>query len=241
VSAAVRYASHLPGDEPVVLVVGRVKLPFAESLLYGRMVQSVSPPGAAPRVLVFVGRAQDALAGRPSSGIGPGEDAVLRDLFRGVGPALAAGSPVLSGRTLDPRGYTEAVGAGGPTIGGDVVAIARGPAPTAALAAAVPVEAVASWPALAGVAVLVLGLLTLMGLGWCRLSLPSCSPGLYVPLAPAFGAAALAAVALVLSHLGVRPASGGAWAAAAIALGASAIAWWAAPRGPGGSDPPVIG
>ncbi len=48
VAAAARYARGLPGDDPAVLVVSRVQLPFAESLLYGRMVQSVSSPAPHP-------------------------------------------------------------------------------------------------------------------------------------------------------------------------------------------------
>src|SRR4029077_18572028 len=116
-------------------------------------------------------------------------------------------------------GFEAATGAGAATIGGDVVAIARGPAPTTAQAVAIRVEAVSPWPRLAGVALLCLAVLTLMGLGWSRLSLPSCSPGIRVLLAPAFGAAALSGVALVLVHMGVRPTAGGAWASAAITFG----------------------
>ena len=71
VSAVARYAQSLPSGTPVILVVGRIRLPFTDSLLYSRMAASVLPVGEAGRVLVFVGRAQDALAGRPSTGRGP--------------------------------------------------------------------------------------------------------------------------------------------------------------------------
>jgi hypothetical protein len=230
VTAAARYARSLPGDGPVVLVIGRTQLPFAESLLYSRMAQSVSPPNRSSRVLVFVGRARDALAGRPSTGIGPGEDAVLRTLFQKVGPALAAGSPVLSGRALDPDGYASAVADGAPTIDGESVAITHGPAPAASLGAAVRVEPVPEWPRLSAVSLLVLTLLTAIGLGWSRFSLPSSAPAVSWLLAPAFGAGTLTLIALVLVHAGVRPSGAGAWVELGLALAASGAAWWAARR-----------
>jgi hypothetical protein len=230
VTAAARYARSLPGDGPVVLVIGRTQLPFAESLLYSRMAQSVSPPNRSSRVLVFVGRAQDALAGRPSTGVGPGEDAVLRTLFQKVGPALAAGSPVLSGRALDPDGYASAVADGASTIDGESVAITRGTLPAASLGAAIRVEPVPEWPRLSAVSLLVLTLLTAIGLGWSRFSLPSSPPAISWLLAPAFGAGALTLIALVLVHAGVRPSGAGAWGELGLALAASGSAWWAARR-----------
>jgi hypothetical protein len=230
VTAAARYARTLPGSGPVVLVIGRTQLPFAESLLYSRMAQSVSPPDRSSRVLVFVGRAEDALAGRPSTGVGPDEDAVLRTLFRTVEPALAAGNPVLSGRALDPDGYAAAVADGAPTIDGESVAITRGPAPVASLGTAIRVEPVPAWPRLSAVSLLVLTMLTAIGLGWSRFSLPSSAPAIWWLLAPAFGAGALTVIALVLVHAGVRPSGAGAWVELGLALAASGAAWWAARR-----------
>ncbi|HXY73145.1 MAG TPA: hypothetical protein VEM41_11420, partial [Actinomycetota bacterium] len=122
-TAAVRYAAALPGRGPVVLVLGRPILPFAESLLYQRMAEAVATPNADPRVLVFVGRAADALAGRPSAGEGPEEARVFRELFAPLRPALASGAPILSGRLLDPDGYAEARRAGAPTLGGGILAV----------------------------------------------------------------------------------------------------------------------
>jgi hypothetical protein len=231
VTAASWYARSLPGGGPVVLVIGKVKLPFTQSLLYGRMAQSVGVPGEPTPVLVFVGNADDALGGRPSTGAGPGENAVLNGLFRQVGPALAAGAPILSGRVLDPSGFAAATAAGAPTIGGDAVAVARGPDPPPGMEAAIHVEPVATWPRLSAVALLVLAILTAIGLGWSTLSLPSSSPGIRLLLAPAFGAAALTGVALVLVHAGVQPSGAGAWVALGIGLAGSGGAWWAARRG----------
>jgi hypothetical protein len=225
VSAAARYAQSLPAGMQVVLVVGRIKLPLTESLLYSRMAASVLPPGDAGRVLVFVGRVQDALAGRPSTGMGPGEDAVLRRLFQGVEPALAAGSPILSGRHLDPNGFSASSAAGAPLIGGGSVAIARGPAPAPAQKSAIRLVPIPTWPRLTGVSLLVLAVLGAVGFGWSALWLPAAPREVRLLLAPAFGAASLAVVALILVHVGVPPSGGGAWATLALALTAGGGAW----------------
>jgi hypothetical protein len=211
------------------LVIGQVAA-LRRVALYGRMAEASRRRGG-PRVLVFVGNADDAMAGRPTTGAGPGEDAVLRSLFRQVAPALAAGSPILSGRVLDPSGFASAADAGAPTIGGDAVAVARGPDPPARMDAVIRVDPVATWPRLSAVSLLVLAILTAIGLGWSNLSLPSSSPGIRWLLAPAFGAAALTGIALVLTHAGERPAGGGAWIALGIGLAGSGGAWWAARRG----------
>jgi hypothetical protein len=226
VSAVARYAHSLPaGAPPVVLVVGRIRLPFAESLLYSRMAASVLPPGEPGRVLVFVGRVEDALAGRPSTGMGPGEDAVLRRLFSDVEPALAAGCPILSGRDLDPDGYRSATSAGAPLIGGRSVAVVRGPNPAEGQSSAIRVVPVPAWPQLTVVSLLVLLVLGAAGLGWSTLWLPAAPREIRLLMAPAFGAASLAVIALILVHAGVRPSGGGAWATLALSLVAGGGAW----------------
>ena len=235
VMAAVRYADSLPGRTPVVLVASDVQLPFAQSLLYQRMASAVAPPNADSRVLVFVGRARDALAGRPTVGLGADEDRVSRDLFAGdVQRALAAGAPVLSGRELDPIGYQEAVRAGAPTMGGGAVAVTRGPRPSPGLEAkraALPLPP--AWRLLVA-ALEMLVLFALGGIGWTALTMRGAGAEVRWLLAPAFGAAALALVSFVLVHLGVRPSGWGAWAAVAIVLGASLFADAAVRRqGPG--------
>jgi len=213
---------------------GRVQLPFAESLSTGAWAERLvaRPP---PPVLIFVGGiAEDALAGRPSAGIGPGEDAVFRDLFPRVGPALAAGSPCCPG-DAGPTGFR-----GGHRRRSDnrwwamswqSRGARRRRRPRRRPSAS---EAVSAWPRLAGVALLCLGVLTLMG--WAGAGCRSRrAPGISACWRLAFGAGsrrALSAVALVLVHVGVRPTAGGAWASAAIAFGASAIAGWASRRAP---------
>ena len=230
VSAVARYAQSLPANVPVVLVVGRFDLPFAESLLYSRMAASVLPPGEAGRVLVFVGRSKDALAGRPSTGLGSEEDAVLRRLFRDVEPALAAGSPLLSGRDLDPDGYRSAANAGAPLIGGRSVAVVRGPSPGEGQSSAIGVAPVPAWPVLTGISLLMLAVLGAPGLGWSALWLPAAPREIRLLMAPAFGAASLAVIALILVHAGVRPSGGGAWAGLALSVVAGGGAWALARR-----------
>lgn len=235
-NAIARYMQSLPEGTPVVIVYGRTNgLPTAVTQIYTELAQSVLPLDQDGRVLVFVGSSRDALAGRPTQNLRPSGNATLRALFRDVAPALRAGSPILSGRELDPHGFAFAARGGAPLIGGGSVAIRRGPPPGPGQDAAVPVSPLPSWPILAistFLAVLVLGA---AGAGWSRLTLPAAPPEVHWLLAPAFGAAALTLIAFLLVHVGVRPAGGGAWATLALSMVVGVIAWVAA--GPGRAVP----
>ena len=225
VTAAVRYADALPGRTPVVLVASDVQLPFAQSLLYQRMASAVASPNSESRVLIFVGRARDALAGRPTSGLGTDEDHVSRDLFVGhVQRALAAGAPILSGRELDPIGYQEAVRAGAPTLAGEIMAVTRGPRPSPTLEADITPRPLPPAWRLFVVALEMVVLFALGGIGWAMVTMRDADAEIRWLLAPAFGAASLALVSFVLVHVGVRPAGWGAWFAVAVVLGASLAA-----------------
>jgi hypothetical protein len=232
VTAAVRYAQALPGHGPVVLVVGRSKLPFNDSLLYQRMTAAVAPPNTNGGVLIFVGNASDALAGRPSLRRSAVMNPIIRELFAPLRSALAAGAPVLSGRDLDPVGYADALRAGAPTVGGGILAVARGPRPGPGLQQTIAVVPLPHWWSLFVVAVEMLALFLLAGIGWTSVAMPWAATEVRWLVAPAFGAVALAVVSFVLVHLGVRPSGWGAWLSIAIILGGSLAAGrWGVSRG----------
>jgi hypothetical protein len=231
-NAIARYMQSLPDGTPVVIVYGGTNgLPTAEAQVYTEIARSVLPPDQDDRVLVFVGTPQDALAGRPTQNLRPSANATLRELFRDVAPALRAGSPILSGRALDPVGFASAASRGAPLIGGGSVAILRGQPPGPGQGAAVPVDPLPSWPVLALSTLLVVLVLGAAGAGWSRLTLPGAPSEVQWLLAPAFGAGALTLIAFLLVHLGVRPAGAGGWATLVLSMVVGAVAWVAA--GPG--------
>jgi hypothetical protein len=231
-NAIANYVRGLPGDTPVVIVYGRTNgLPTAVTQIYTELAQSVLPVDQAGRVLVFVGTPADALANRPTQHFGPAGNATLRKLFRDVGPALRAGSPILSGRALDPDGFASASSGGAPRIGGGSVAIVRGPPPGPGREVAVPASPLPSWPILALSALLVVVVLGAAGAGWSRLTLPAAPAEVRWLVSPAYGAGALTLIAFLLVHVGVRPTAAGAWISLVLSMVVGIAAWMAAGRG----------
>jgi len=142
----------------------------------------------------------------------------------------------VSGRELDPIGYRRATAAGAPTMGGGILAVTRGPRPSPELQRAVGVDPLPPWWRLLVVALEMLALSALAGIGWVVATMREASGEVRWLLAPAFGTAALAIVSFVLVHVGVRPSGWGAWLAIAIVLGAS-LAAAAVSRRPGRPAP----
>jgi hypothetical protein len=234
--AIARYVRSLPGDTPVVIVYGLGNgLPTAVTQIYTELAQSVLPLDQDDRVLVFVGRSQDALAGQPTQNLLPSGNATLRTLFRDVAPALRAGSPILSARALDPDGFASAENRGAPLIGGGSVAIVRGPPPGPGQESAVVASPLPSWPVLAASTLLAVLVLGAAGAGWSRLTLPAAPPEVRWLLAPAYGAAAVTLIAFLLVHVGIRPAGAGGWATLVLSMVVGVVAWVAA--GPGRAVP----
>ena len=221
IADAASYANVV--DVPDVVVV----LEREASVLgyrFGRIAAAAATEG---NVLVFLGRAEDALAGRMTPAATPGERAVVEDLFERVEPALRRGAPVLVGRALAPAGHAEAVGA--PTFGG--IAVARGPAPPASTRP--PGDAgspVPPWPTLLVFAVLALTVTSVAGAGWSWLMLPAAPALARAALAPSFGAVAIAVAALAAERVGFAPAGPVAVVVLLVACAASGAAAVAAAR-----------
>jgi hypothetical protein len=225
IAAAGRYAAAQPDAGPVVLVVDRPDVVLAA--FYQRVVGAVVPGPAGSRVLVFLGAAGDALAGRPTLTGVPSRDALARKLFAEIRPALAAGAPVLAGRDLDPEGFASR-SFGAPLLGA-TVAVLRGPPPTGQIGSG-PLEPLPAGWALLLFALAALGVTTAAGIGWAALAAPGAPPPVRWSLAPAIGAAALIVTALATERLGFPPDRGTAELLTGLSMMASGGALVAARR-----------
>jgi hypothetical protein len=223
IAAAARYEAALPGRQQVIVVVNRSRVVLA--YLYQRIVDDVVPPGESDRLLIFMGRSRDALAGRPTLGMGAQRDAVAEALFRQVRPALERGAPIVTGPALgDASSPGDASSAGG-------LVVLRGPAPAAFRSAGATVVPIPRWWQVLAVALAALAFFALAGAGWARLAMPASPPAVRTLLAPAFGVVATSVVAFLLVHTGVRPSGGGAAASLVLAAAGSAAAFLAGARG----------
>jgi hypothetical protein len=221
IASAGAYAAALPGREPVVLVVDRADVVLGA--FYDRVVGAVLPPDRSGRVLVFLGRTEDALAGRATLTGSPSRDQVLRERFQQMAPALRGGAPVLAGVGLDPAGFAAARGQGAAVIPGGV-AVARGPEPPAGLMVR-PFDALPRWWALLGFALVAVAVMALAGAGWARLALRDAPVAARWELSPAFGGAAIVVIALLFERLGLNLHGPVSVVAVGLALSASAAAW----------------
>jgi hypothetical protein len=217
IAAAGRYAGSLPGGGPVVLVVDRRDVVLGA--FYQRVAGAAVPGAVGSRVLVFMGSAGDALAGRPTLTGVPSRDELARTLFAAVRPALAAGAPILAGRDLDPEGFAAAPPEA-PQLGRSV-AVLRGPPPRLPIGAG-PLQPLPAWWAMVLFGISALAVLAAAGIGWASLAAPGAAPRLRWCLAPAYGAVALVVGALVAERLGSPPGRGTAALLTGIAVAASA-------------------
>ncbi|MFN2589616.1 MAG: sulfatase, partial [Actinomycetota bacterium] len=217
---AVRIATQLPDDQPPVVVVNRRA---ERAYFYQRLADTLLPPDRRKEVLVFMGTSEDALAGRPTQGHGADFDALTRQLFVDIAPALRAGAPILTGRSLDYPGFEAAIAGGARQIGGGDVAVLRGPIPLVDTRE-IPVVPIRDWWHVWLIALFALVAVALAGAGWTFVVLPKGPSSVRAMLAPAFGVTSLAVASLILTHVGIRPAGIGAVAAVAVAAGASVAA-----------------
>ena len=221
-AAAARYSLSNPDRHPSVIVVNqRIERVY----FYERLAADVLPPERRKSLLVFVGTTSDLLAGRPTLVGDPARDRLARTVLKDVLPAIAAGAPVLTGRSLDQGGFEAARRAGDPLIGGGTVAILRGPAPEERTDA-VTILPIPDWWQVMLLALLWLVVLGGCGAGWSTAFLGGSPFLVRAALAPAFGASALALISLIGVHLGVRlggPGGVAAVSAAVLASGAAAL------------------
>lgn len=220
IQTAWSYAETLPGSRPVILVVDKANVTLSD--FYQVVADAVGPPERTERVLVFLGRSSDLLAGHPTTFRTADEDRLARQVFDDVRSALESGAPILAGRTLDPEGFSRVRTAGGQILG-DTIAVVRGPR-VAGVPATPALRPVPPAPTLLWEAVAMLVLLVLCGVGWSRILLPDVTLGVQLGAAPALGFVNVAVVALVFERLGADMRGGAAIAVFAIAAASSALA-----------------
>jgi hypothetical protein len=201
------------------------------AVLKERTIRMGLPPARQLDAHVFVGTLQDLLRGRRSPAPDSRAEQFTRRYWEDVRPLLAARPPIVVLASLAPAGYRQAVDVGARAVASGV-AVLRGPAQPARVAAASAPHEVPSLPAglLYGLGFLLL--LWVAGVGWTWALLGrEHGPEARVAIAPVVGAAALMVVGLAAAEVGIRLGPVGSWAVylvvtsagfAAAALGAKA-------------------
>jgi hypothetical protein len=212
-----RIAETTPPGTPLVFVAFDPADPglFLASHVMNTARAAV-PPDRAGDVAVFVGHAEDLLAGRPSRRPGdPAFDALsaqsLADLPPGPREVFVVTEFVHDPAEFSASGLTR----WDPTVASNVPGARPLPAGPDELAPTTPGDV--AWATLR-----VLGLLLLLGLGWAWWTLPDL-PGAFA-IAPAFGLAVLTIAGLGLERVGLGLGGGGISTAAAALAGGGGYA-----------------
>jgi hypothetical protein len=227
-----RFLETLPPHRAVVFLVDYGGRPGSLSaVLKERTIRMGLPPARQLDAHVFVGRLPDLLRGRRSPAPDARAEQFTRRYWEDVRPVLAARPPIVVLASMAPAGYRQAVELGARAVASGV-AVLRGPAQPARVAAA---SAPHEVPSLLAGLLYGLGFLLLLwvaGIGWTWALLGrDQGPEARVAMAPLVGAAALMVVGLAAAEVGVRLGPVGAWGVylvvtaggfGAVALGARA-------------------
>jgi len=158
-------------------------------------------------VFVIAGEPADLLAGRFTRVPSGETNDHNRPFFDDGAAALRGGAAILVPQAFGDREFRRAVNQEGASEVAPGVALLRGPAPSAPIAALAPLQVVPTTEAGVLQAVALVGLLGLAGLGWAMWFLGSSArPLVVLSVAPTAGAAVLMFGALVLTKLGLHPA-----------------------------------
>jgi hypothetical protein len=221
IARAGEYAAALPDGRSVVMTYDHPDV--LKALLYRRVFEAVLPSNLRDRLLIFPGRAEDALEARPTVRGDEAARMTARTLFAEARPALASGAPILAARSLDSPGFHDARSRGAPLVGLDM-AVLRGPSPDPGLASTPgePFVPLPAWWVLLLRSTAMLAILVLCGLGWARHAAPAAPTVAVFGLAPAFGVAALAILSLLAVRAGFSLVTGAGATVVALAFAASA-------------------
>jgi hypothetical protein len=217
IQAASDYSLGL-GGRTVILVVERTN-PIITYFLQRAVVATTGGNGG-QRVLMVVGHAGDVLEGQPTLWGWAPYDALSRALFRPVLKAYRQGAPILAGSTLDPPGFASAVSRRRPMVG-STLAVLRGPPPRPKTYASPTYTPLPRWWVQATLAIAMVALLWLCGVGWSGLAVPNAPAAVRAAIAPAFGAISLTATALITARMVHHLEGPAGLAALAVALAAS--------------------
>jgi len=219
---AARYAMSLPEGKQTVVVI---HMDAAHYLVNTRFViHDMLPPDQDGRLLVFMGKPLDALAGRPTPAFVSKNAAIVEALFPPVGRALRNGAAIVTGRDLHSRGFKARTALGTPIFGRGTMTVVRGPTPRGRLPGA-PLPSPLLLPrTVGGFAAFAFGVLLLAGIGWSMLVLPGAPALVRTALAPSFGLVAAMLVTLVGERVGSPPGGTTATVELVVILAASAAA-----------------
>jgi hypothetical protein len=229
IAAVAGYAAALPPGTTVVATYEKPDL--LKALYYEGVFDALLPAAQRGRVQLFPGTAEEALAGSLPAVVDPGARDTARELFEDVADPLAAGAPIVALRAFDPSGFSQGLVGSASRIG-DRVIVVRGPPPSSTVEASgtfVPLPV--GWALLLWSLAMLL-VLTLAGVGWSRVALPSAPAAVRLAVAPAFGVVALTLLGLAAATAGVTPAGAVGPALVGVGVASSLGAAWRTRRSP---------
>jgi hypothetical protein len=197
------------------------------------------PPARVPDVHVFVGTAQDFLAGRPTLAGKVGRDRMATDYWNRIRAVLTRPALAVAIASFDPVAYRDVLGMSGHVgIARGVVALpgftgaGRGSPASSAGFTSAGAGPLSPWLPVWLSPLLVI-LVGLIGWPWVAATLPRANPRIRVGLAPAVGIAAVSLAAIAADALGLRLNGLGAVVAAIAAGGAGLVLLARSGRGRG--------
>ena len=187
------YLEGLPDDAMVVVGVGPLGSSGPISIsLKERTVRAALDPDHQERVFVVPGRPADLLAGRFTTVKSGETNDHNRPFFDDGAAALRGGAAIVVPEALGEKEYALALDKEHATVIAPGVALLRGPAPAAPIAAPPPLRVVPTTEAGVLQALALVALLAIAGLGWALWFLGSGDrPLVVLSVAPAAGAAML--------------------------------------------------
>jgi len=207
-AAAYLSAAHVPASRPVVFVVDdRGPQPSANVSFMRDHVYAMMPVARDRHVYVYMGSPENYLARHPTALAGNVRYTnASRRYFRLIGGTYGQDPVALIGFGFNVAHYEQWAAAHPESvIPGQQLAVVRGPAPLGALS--IPPTAIGpqSMLKLVLIAVAVLGLLGLVGLGWARVLIGGWLDSVELAaVAPAFGIAFLVIAGVAVDRVGVR-------------------------------------
>ncbi len=236
------YVASLRADQPFVVLVspfgtaGALSVPLKE-----RTIRMALPADREASLHVFPGEPGDALAGRRTLAPGAAVNAATLPYWQDVRTVLPNDPPIVILQAFAPKEFRSAVATMSSAVVGPGVAVLRGPAAPAPLAAGPGPDAFPGIRAAIAWTVVVLALLFAAGAGWTGLFLGrGVRPAVLFGSAPAVGAGMLILGGVLVSRAGVGLGGAAGVATYAVVTVAGAASWVAGrPRGTDpGSLPP---
>jgi hypothetical protein len=220
IRGAARYALSLPEGQRVVVVMhlDPVHITTLENITAGLQPEDHN------RLLIFIGKPVDVLAGRPTIAYAIRNRPLLLALWPPIARALRDGAAIVTGHDLHRPGFRAMVAKGATTFAGGKLAVLRGPPPPSRLPGFPLPHPLVPAPALGGFAGFSLAALFLAGIGWSVLLLVRAPSLVRTAMAPGFGLVAMTGTSLFCARVGLLPQGSTATVELVVVLAASAAA-----------------